>query len=425
MPPSLVDCRPLVVRLTPDHSTSAGRIVKRIRQNLAGVTGQAIELAADSDPGEALDDLVRATANRGLYIVLVIERFQSFARLANTATVSFLSQLRSLEHEPSLTTVLISAHDCPTIRRRLPPEIAFVNSAYGDNHDHAIMPPLTMDEFESSAPHIERSDIPNVFSIGAGPDAVFAALIDESRQGLADLHDRTWRRAGASLEAFARDLLGQIGVDEIALFEAALDGSLDKVSLAHLRSLPLSGFLFNLELDPSERLKGKLARTFAQSVIPIKTALPSSEPEVTLPDCSVDRYIVNHVAGDVSVFCGGELVVGNKTFNFGSISAGAVAFDGSKATNSGTTIIQVLSRQQVEAALSELEKLEAALSADSALPEDEKRKALTYLTEAKNDPSPSKIGKVVECIGFLGTLAEAGMALAPYATALGAIIGLR
>lgn len=53
-----------------------------------------------------------------------------------------------------------------------------------------------------------------------------------------------------------------------------------------------------------------------------------------------------------------------------------------------------------------------------------KWKALAYVADAKNDPSPSKIGKVVEFIGYLGMLAEAGMALAPYATALGAAVGL-
>nr|WP_312404555.1 CHAT domain-containing protein [Brevundimonas sp.] len=252
------------------------------------MTGQAIELDEDSDPGEALDDLVRTTAKRGWYIVLVIERFQSFASMANTATVSFLSQLRSLEHEASLTTIVISNHDCPTIRRRLPPELAFVNSAYGDNHDHAIMPPLTKAEFESSAPHIEKSDVAEVFGLGAGPDAVFAALIDESRQGLADLHIRTWRRAGAPLEAFARDLLGHIGPDEIALFKAALEGTLDKASLAHLRSLPLASFLFNIEINQPGRLRGELARTLARSLIPTKAAPLPLERELRLLVCSAN-----------------------------------------------------------------------------------------------------------------------------------------
>ena len=46
------------------------------------------------------------------------------------------------------------------------------------------------------------------------------------------------------------------------------------------------------------------------------------------------------------------------------------------------------------------------------------------MKEAKEDPSPEKVRKVVEFISHLGSLAEAGTALAPYATALGAGLGL-
>jgi hypothetical protein len=120
----------------------------------------------------------------------------------------------------------------------------------------------------------------------------------------------------------------------------------------------------------------------------------------------------------------GDIVMGNKTINIGNLSAGAVAFDKSTAVNHGETKIQVLSQQQVQIIQSELAKLEGALHADTALPEGEKRKALSYITEAKDDPSPSKVRKVIEFIGHLGTLAEAGMALAPYAAALGSVIGL-
>lgn len=128
-------------------------------------------------------------------------------------------------------------------------------------------------------------------------------------------------------------------------------------------------------------------------------------------------------AGAEGLF-GGDIVMGDKTTNIGNVNAGAVAFDNSIATNHGETKIQVLSQQQVQVVQSELAKLEAALHEDTALPEEEKRKALAYVADAKNDPSPSKIGKVVEFIGHLGTLAEAGLALAPYATALGAAVGL-
>ncbi|RXF73541.1 hypothetical protein [Hansschlegelia zhihuaiae] len=128
-------------------------------------------------------------------------------------------------------------------------------------------------------------------------------------------------------------------------------------------------------------------------------------------------------AGAPDLF-GGDIVMGDKTTNIGNVNAGAVAFDGSTATNQGETKIQVLSQMQVQQIQSELAKLEAALHAATALPEDKKREALSYVTAAKADPSPSNVGKVIEFIGHLGTLAEAGTALAPYAAALGNAIGL-
>ena len=128
-------------------------------------------------------------------------------------------------------------------------------------------------------------------------------------------------------------------------------------------------------------------------------------------------------AGSQGLF-GGDIIMGDKNYTIGNVNAGAVAFDGSSATNSGETKIQVLSQQQVQVIQSELAKLVAALHADTGLPEDKKREALSYVTDAKTDPSPSNVRKVIEFIGHLGTLAEAGTALAPYATALGSAIGL-
>lgn len=112
-----------------------------------------------------------------------------------------------------------------------------------------------------------------------------------------------------------------------------------------------------------------------------------------------------------------------KQYNIGNVNAGAVGFDNSTATNHGAVNVQVLSQQKVELIQSELAKLEAALYDAPGLPEEKKREALTYVSEAKSDPSPSKVGKVVEFIGQLGTLAEAGTALAPYAMALSEALG--
>jgi hypothetical protein len=128
-------------------------------------------------------------------------------------------------------------------------------------------------------------------------------------------------------------------------------------------------------------------------------------------------------AGAFDLFGGRSVTMVEKQYNIGSVQGGAVNVGDGTATNYGATSVQVLTSQQVEIAQGELAKLEAALHGSSLGPA-EKGQALEYVKSAKDDPSPGKIGKVVEFIGHLGSIAEAGTALAPYATALGAVIGL-
>jgi hypothetical protein len=127
-------------------------------------------------------------------------------------------------------------------------------------------------------------------------------------------------------------------------------------------------------------------------------------------------------AGAPSLF--GDIIMVEKQYNIGNVSAGAVAFDGSKAVNNATTNVQALTEQQVHTIRLELAKLEAALHDATALPQEQKREALSYVSEAKENPSQSKVGRVIEFIGKLGTIAEAGTALAPYAAALRTALGI-
>jgi hypothetical protein len=274
-PPPVEGFETLVVRVVPDQSTSAARIVSRIRQKATDATGADISPNGAVDPSEALEAVVRGLAAQKTYLVLVIDRFQSFARLADTATVTLLSQLRSLEHESSITTILISSQTCSTIRSRLPGGLAFVNSAYGDNHDVAVMPVLSISEFAASAPHLQGDQTASVHALGAGPDPVFQALIDESRQGLDGLDERGWIRGREALQEFAVDLFGQIGGPELDLLAAALAGSLNASQIAHLRSLPLAGFLFDLDGDPALSFRGRLAGMLAATLAQLPVARPA------------------------------------------------------------------------------------------------------------------------------------------------------
>ncbi len=119
-----------------------------------------------------------------------------------------------------------------------------------------------------------------------------------------------------------------------------------------------------------------------------------------------------------------SLTVVEKQYNIGNINSGAVAIDGSTAVNHGHDqrpgVVAAAGRSGAGRAC----EVEAALHAATGLPDDKRREALSHVEDAKANPSPSKIGKVVETIGHLGRLAEAGKALAPYASALGTLVGL-
>jgi hypothetical protein len=119
----------------------------------------------------------------------------------------------------------------------------------------------------------------------------------------------------------------------------------------------------------------------------------------------------------------GVTYVAEQNINIGNLNSGAATIGSGNATNTGPTYIQVLTQQKIEAVRAELAKLEAALHA-SELDPVEKQRVLFHVQEAKDAPSQGKISNVIELIGHLGTLAEAGHALAPYAVTLGALIGI-
>ncbi|WP_160320279.1 hypothetical protein, partial [Rhizobium ecuadorense] len=100
-----------------------------------------------------IENIVAATQSDGSHPVLIINRFHSFAAIADDNLLSVLSTLRQLEHDGNLTTIAISPITYQALRRELAEkgQFPFVNSAYGDNHDETVMPPLTRNEFVAAA----------------------------------------------------------------------------------------------------------------------------------------------------------------------------------------------------------------------------------------------------------------------------------
>jgi hypothetical protein len=115
---------------------------------------------------------------------------------------------------------------------------------------------------------------------------------------------------------------------------------------------------------------------------------------------------------------GGEITIMAKEVTIGNITAGAVAVGSGSATNYG----MVVTKQQVDIAQTHLLNLEQEIE-KSKLDDGEKQRVLAAVTNAKNNPNPGTISKVIEAINGLGKLAEAGTAFHPYIGALAAIFG--
>jgi hypothetical protein len=139
-------------------------------------------------------------------------------------------------------------------------QFPFVNSAYGDNHDQVVIPPLSRSEFVAAASTagISEQRAQALFAEAGGPDTVHAAVIRAENERAEDVVDRAARILGDSLESFFDVAIGAdpIGRGELRLRVAT--GQLQPAQLAYLRHLELSEFLLK---------KDKRGRTIVSSPI--------------------------------------------------------------------------------------------------------------------------------------------------------------
>lgn len=232
----------------------------------------------------------------GCYPVIIVDRFHSFARVADDAIVALLSQMRTLEHGRSLTTVAISSMSYNAIRQAIPPELAFVNSSYGDNHDHIVMSPISYQEFlESSS--IEEPEVRDLFLMGGGPDCVYQTLIDEYSRGVDGLSERCVARVSATVAQFLRELDPLAGGVLEALDDMRMGGfNLPKIS--YLRSNPLFGFVVREAEGKTVSINGpiiaNIVKTLSEShdkrssVMAINVLVVSANPDF---DLDVDKEV--------------------------------------------------------------------------------------------------------------------------------------
>jgi hypothetical protein len=182
-------------------------------------------------PNEVLEELIDESHEKGVYPVVVIERFHTFARIVDDKLFALLSALRTREHAYQITTLAISPIDYDTIRRRMPSHVPFVNSVYGDNHDRAVMTPLSRDDFVAAATSrgLEDTVANRLFGLGGGPDAIYSALIDSATHREEDVIQGCLSRLGDTMERFLDNSFSQDGSEH--------DEFLKRLALGCLRPL--------------------------------------------------------------------------------------------------------------------------------------------------------------------------------------------
>jgi len=127
----------------------------------------------------------------------------------------------------------------------MPSDLPFVNSAYGDNHDRAVMTSLSREEFVAAAAssNVENALAHRLFVIGGGPDAVYQALIDVAMDGEADILERCVSRLGDGLDRFLEYTFAEPGYDRETLLARLALGCLRPIEEAFVSKHLLFNFL--------------------------------------------------------------------------------------------------------------------------------------------------------------------------------------
>jgi len=194
-----------------------------------------------------LENLIGAAQHDGNHPILVIDRFHAFASIADDHLLSVLSTMRQLEHDGQLSTIAISPMNYQSIRTELSlrGKFPFVNSAYGDNHDQMVLPPLSRAEFVASAvlAGLDSAQAQKLFALAGGPDCVHSAIIAAAATDMEDVVGRSARSLGDSMERFFDLAVGPRLADGDDLRLRVATGRLQPAQLAYLRHLDLADFL--------------------------------------------------------------------------------------------------------------------------------------------------------------------------------------
>lgn len=276
-----------LIRVVPDQSTSATRFVSRLLR-LGRRFSSDLNVSIDGrDPSEVFEELVEVLHDAGFYPILIIERFHSFARVADDGLIALLSQMRSLEHSLLITTVAISHLSYGALRRKLPPELSFVNSAYGDNHDQAVMTSLSFAEFCAES-RIPSGVALRVFEMGGGPDCVFSALEDEYVDGVEALAVKCASRVAVPIMDLINNMGDQSNDFLHIVSKAYSSRRLTAGELAFVGGIPFRHFVFSNDLSSFTRFVGPVVEEVVRRHAQEECILGSDDKLVRLLVCSAN-----------------------------------------------------------------------------------------------------------------------------------------
>lgn len=244
-PPTFANHRPVVVRTSSDSAESSAQFAKTVARRLSSVAGFQLELEPDDSPSDVLRTGVEGALGAGAYPTVIVERFHAFANIRDRGMGSVLATMRDLEHSGAMTTLALSPVGYESIRRSMDSQQPFLNSVYGDNHDQAVMTPLSRDEFVAAATvrGVSTARANQIFSRGGGPDAVYDALLDLADEDDTRMTAVCAQRAGPMIDRFLQRSFSEAGTSLGELLARLAVGRLTEVEVQFLVGNPLAAFV--------------------------------------------------------------------------------------------------------------------------------------------------------------------------------------
>ncbi|PZX00307.1 hypothetical protein DFS28_10221 [Pseudomonas sp. 478] len=236
---------PICLRVTSDSIESSEHFAITIARKISRKLNIPLELEDGDFPSDILQNAVEAALNKSYFPILIIERFHAFAMIPDWGMGSVLSRMRSLEHAGQLTTLTFSPFGYEMIRRSMDAAQPFLNSVYGDNHDQAVMTPLSKSDFLHTATilGVAAPRAHWLYAKGGGPDMVYRELINAASMDDDKIIDHCIARTGATIDKFLERSFAEAGVDRQLLLAALALGRLAKPQEAFLLNNPLSDFV--------------------------------------------------------------------------------------------------------------------------------------------------------------------------------------